>query len=357
MGTLLFYVGTYTDGQSQGIYLCRMDLGTGALECTGHVAEAKNPSFLALHPNGGYLYAVNEIDRFEGTSSGAVSAFAVHRETGALVFLNQRSSHGAHPCHLSVDATGRYVLVANYSGGSLAVLPIEKDGRLAEASHVVRHTGSSVNPARQEAPHAHAIRLDAANRYALAADLGIDKVMIYRFDGDRGKLLPNDPPAAGVTPGSGPRHIDLHPNRKFAYLINELGSTMTVFAYDASKGALTELQTVPTLPEGWQGTNHCADVHVHPSGRFLYGSNRGHDSIVVYAIDPATGGLSLRGHASTRGKNPRNFAIDPGGSFLLAANQDSDRIVAFRIDRQTGLLSPAGHELNVPKPVCIVWAH
>jgi 6-phosphogluconolactonase len=349
----LVFIGTYTGGESKGIYACRMNLAKGTLEFTGQAAEAKNPSFLAIRPDRRYLYAVSEIDQVDGRPTGALSSYAVEPKTGALTFLNQQLSHGTHPCHVCVDATGKYVFVANYSSGSVAMLPIEKDGRLSEASDVAQHKGTSVNKARQEGPHAHSVTLDPANRYAFAADLGIDKVMIYRLDLEKGKLIPNDPPFAPVKPGSGPRHFAFHPSAKYAYLINEMGSTMIAFAYNASKGSLTEIQTVSTLPEGWQGTNYCADVHVHPSGRFVYGSNRGHDTIVIYAIDPATGRLKLRGHESTRGKTPRNFAIDPTGKFLLAANQDTDNIVIFRIDQKTGLLSATGAELRVPKPVCV----
>ncbi len=351
-----FYVGTYTRGPSKGIYLCRMDVATGKLAFTGETAEAKNPSFLALHPSGRYLYAVSEIDRHEGRSCGGVSAFAIHAETGGLTPLNQQPSEGTNPCHLVVDATGKYVLVANYSSGSVAALPIKKDGHVDTASDAVQHEGGSVNASRQKGPHAHSITLDPANRYAFAADLGMDKVMIYRLDAARGKLVPNDPPWARTKPGAGPRHFAFHPSAKYAYVINELDSTMVAFAYDGSKGALAEIQTAPTLPEGWEGTNYCADVHVDPGGKFLYGSNRGHDSIVIYEIDPSKGTLAFRGHAPTLGKAPRNFAIDPTGTFLLAANQDSDNIVVFRIDPATGMPTPTGHTLDLPKPVCIKFA-
>jgi 6-phosphogluconolactonase len=254
---------------------------------------------------------------------------------------------------MSVDATGRFVLVANYGSGSVCVLPIGRDGGLGDAADVVQHQGSSVNPRRQQGPHAHSITLDAANRYAFAADLGIDKVMVYRLDTASGKLIPNDPPWAQVKPGAGPRHFDFHPSGKYAYLINELDSTITAFAYDASRGIIREIQTVPTLPADFRGASTCADVHVSPSGKFLYGSNRGHDSIVIFRIDEATGRLSYVGHELTQGKTPRNFAIDPTGTFLLAANQNSDTIVTFRIDQQTGKLTPTGHVAEAPMPVCL----
>ena len=350
---MLVYVGTYTGSGSKGIYVCRMDTATGSLTPTGDVAETKNPSFLAIHPNGRSLYAVSEIADYGRKPTGGVSAFAIDRRTGGLTPLNQRASHGRGPCHVSVDATGKSVLVANYGSGSLAVLPIAGDGRLEEASDTVQHEGGSVNASRQKGPHAHSITLDPANRFAFAADLGIDKVMIYRLDASRGKLTPGDPPWAKVAPGAGPRHFAFHPSAKYAYVINELDSTMTAFAYNASTGALTEIETLSTLPADWQGKNSCADVHVHPNGKFLYGSNRGHDSIAIYAIDPATGRITPRGHTSTRGKAPRNFNIDPTGTFLLAANQDTDNIVTFRIDAQSGSLSFTGQELELPKPVCI----
>jgi len=351
----LIYIGTYTNSGSKGIYLCRMDCGVGKLELAGPVAEEKNPSFLAIHPSRRYLYSVSEVDRHEGKRTGSVSAYAIDAKTGVLTFLNRPISHGMLPCYLSVDAAGKYLLTANYTSGTVTMFPIESDGRLREASDVVQHVGKGPNASRQEGPHAHSILIDAANRFAFSPDLGIDKVMIYRLDLERGKLVPNDPPSASVPPGAGPRHFAFHPNGKFAYVINEMGCSMTAFAYDAAKGSLAAIETVPTLPTDWKGVSHCADVHVHPSGKFVYGSNRGHDSIVIFAIDPATGKLTLRGFESTRGKTPRNFAIDPTGAFLLAANQDSDNIVVFRIDTETGLLSAAGCEVKVPKPVCIAF--
>jgi 6-phosphogluconolactonase len=273
--------------------------------------------------------------------------------TGELQILNEQPSGGQGPCYVSLDREGRFVLVANYNSGHVAVLPIADDGRLQPASCVIQHKGSSVNPSRQKGPHAHSILLDAANRYALAADLGIDKVMVYRFDSQQGKLLPNDPPFAQCVPGSGPRHMAFAPNGKYAYVIEEISSTVEVFAYDADAGVLKPLQRIGALPQGFTGTNTSADIHMHPSGRFLYGSNRGHNSIVIYAVDDATGELRLLGHESTQGKNPRNFAIDPAGTFLLAANQDSDTIVSFRIDPNTGALSPTGQVCKVSMPVCV----
>jgi 6-phosphogluconolactonase len=245
------------------------------------------------------------------------------------------------------------VLVANYGGGSVAVLPIQEDGQLGAATDVVQHVGSSIHPTRQQEPHAHSITLDPTNRYALACDLGLDQVLIYRFDSAAGKLAPNDPPGAPLRPGAGPRHLAFHPSGRYVYVINELDSTLTVFAWDETRGTLREIHTMPTLPEDFAGKNTCADLHVAPSGRFVYGSNRGHDSIVIFAINAQTGELSYVGHESTRGQTPRNFAIDPTGTFLLAANQRSDTIVSFRINQETGKLTPTGQVTRVPTPVCI----
>ena len=353
-GSLRVYVGTYTRGTSEGIYLCRMDLSTGKLEAPALAAEAVNPSFLALHPNRRFLYAVGEMGSFAGKKAGAVSAFALDPATGKLGLLNQQASGGAGPCHLAVDRTGRYVLAANYTGGSVVCLPIQQDGRLGEATSFVQHEGSSVNPRRQRGPHAHCVNLDAANRFAVSADLGLDKVLIYRFDATAGRLTPNDSPWAKVAPGAGPRHFAFHPSARFAYVINELDSTVTAFRYDAKRGVLSTLGTVSTLPEGFDGQNSTAEIDVHPSGEFLYGSNRGHDSIVIFAVDADQGTLRQVGHQSTQGKTPRNFAIDPTGRYLLAANQASDTIVVFRVDAKTGQLHPTGHSVSVPSPVCVL---
>jgi 6-phosphogluconolactonase len=330
-----------------------MDPGSGQLTPAGLAAETVNPSFLAISPNHRFLYAVNEIDDFGGTSSGAVSAFAIEPTTGKLTLLNQESSRGSGPCHLIVDKQGKNVLVANYGGGSVAVLPIRPDGRLGPATAFIQHQGSSVNPQRQKEPHAHSMNLDAANRFAFAADLGLDKVLIYRFDPNHGTLAPNDPAAATVAPGSGPRHFAFHPSGHWAYVINEIASTITAFSYDAKTGALKTVQTVSTLPEGFTGNSSTAEIQVHPSGKFLYGSNRGDDSLAIFRSDPDTGRLTSVGRQPTQGKTPRGFGIDPTGAFLLAANQDSDSIVVFRIDPETGKLQPTGQVVEVPKPVCV----
>jgi len=350
---LWVYIGTYTWRASKGIYLGQLDLATGRLESVELAGELTNPSFLAIHPSRPLLYAVGELGDFAGKKAGAVSALAIDPQSGKLTLLNQQPSGGPGPCHLTVDRTGRCVLVANYSGGSVACLPIQEDGRLGKATSLDQHRGSGPKPKRQDGPHAHSIQLDAANRFAFSPDLGLDKVFIYRFDPGRGELTPNDPAFAAVAPGSGPRHFAFHPSGRYAYVINELGSTVTAFRYDAERGALDTLQTVSTLPEGFQGNNTTADVHVHPSGKFLYGSNRGHDSIAIFAIDGESGKLRPIGHEPTRGKSPRNFGIDPTGAYLLAANQDSASVVVFRIDPASGRLRATRGSAKVAYPVCI----
>jgi 6-phosphogluconolactonase len=350
--SLRFYVGTYTSGASQGIYVGQLDLTSGGLRLEGVAAQTKNPSFLAIHPNRRFLYAVGEIGDFAGKRTGAVSAFRIVPATGRLELLNQQSSGGSGPCHVSVDSSGRNALVANYGGGSVAVLPIRQDGNLEPATAFIQHQGAGVNPRRQQGPHAHSINLDAANRFALVADLGLDKILIYRFDAAAGTLAANEPAWASVAAGAGPRHFAFHPNGKFAYVINELHSTLTAFQYDAARGVLAQVQTVSTLPAPVEG-NSTAEVQVHPSGRFVYGSNRGHDSIAVFAVDADSGRLTLVEHEPTQGQTPRNFGLDPSGQFLLACNQNSGTIVSFRIAAETGELTPTGHQLDVPAPVCV----
>ncbi len=356
-GTYLVYVGTYTTKQtSKGIYAYRFDATTGQLTSIGLAAESVDPSFVAVHPNGKFLYAVNEIGDFNGMKSGAISSFAIDKKGGTLKFLNQVSTHGAGPCYVSLDKTGRFVLVANYDGGSVATFAIQDDGSLSLVKGFVEHSGSSVDKERQEGPHAHWIAVSPDNRFALAADLGLDDVMVYKFDDVQGKLTPNNPPYAQVKPGLGPRHMAFHPNGKFAYLITEMGSSVIAFSYSAQKGSLTQLQTLPNLPKDYTGVREAAEIAVHPSGKFLYASNRGTaNSIGAYRIDPNKGTLTAAGLFSTKGMTPRNFAIDPTGQFLLAANQDSGNIVVFRIDAATGALTPTGQVEEVSAPVCITF--
>lgn len=352
-GKYWVFVGTYTGEKSKGIYRAEFDPSTGKLGEPTLAGEVASPSFLAIHPTGQYLYSVSEISGFDGKKGGAVAAFALDPKSGSLRLLDKESTIGDGPCHLVVDATGKTVLVANYGGGSVAALPIGPDGKLDPASSFIQHTGSSVNPNRQKEPHAHSINVDKANRYAFAADLGLDKILVYKLDPSQGTLTPNDPPAAALKPGSGPRHFAFHPSGKYAYAINELTSTMTAFEYEPETGKLSEIQTISCLPAGFEGTSYTAEVQVHPSGKFVYGSNRGHDSLVIYKVDPSTGRLAVVGHASTQGKNPRNFTVDPTGQYILAANQETDNIVVFKVDPSTGELTPTGQQISVGKPVCI----
>jgi len=349
----LLYVGTYTSGNSAGIYHCRFWYDTGKLELVGETPGITNPSYLAIAPNGAYLYSVIQVGDYQGRETGGVAAFAIARESGALTVLNQQASEGAGPCYISTDKENRYVLVANYTSGTVAALPLARDGRLEEASGVVQHTGSSVNERRQQGPHAHCIMFDPDNRYVFATDLGIDKILIYAFDQSNGTLTPNDQPFVKTAPGAGPRHIVFPPSGKWLFAINELNSTITSYSYDKSAGLLREEQTVSALPPGFEESNTCADIHVSPDGKFLYGSNRGHNSIVAFAVNPDTGKLSYAAHESTRGNTPRNFIIDPTGNFLLAANQNSDSITIFRRDNKSGTLTFTGRSLEIPSPVCL----
>jgi 6-phosphogluconolactonase len=347
---LTFFIGTYTSTTSEGIYTYRLNTETGELTKFSSIMS-ENPSFLTLDRSKRFLYAVNEVQNFEGKSSGAVSAYAID-PSGKLKFLNQQPSMGADPCHLTVDRKRSNLLVANYTGGNVALLPILKNGTLGPATDVQQHEGSGPKE-QQKGPHAHCIILDASERHALSADLGSDKVMIYKFDPSARKLLPAKQPWATLKAGAGPRHLTLHPNGRYAYVINELDSTITTLQYNATTGSLTGVDTVSTLPSGFSAVSYCADVHVSPSGKFLYGSNRGHNSIAVFAIDQRTGIPSLVEHVSTEGKWPRNFVIDPTGRFLLVANQHTDNVVVFRIDPQTGGLKSSGSGAQVPVPVCL----
>ncbi len=347
---MFVFVGTYASDDSEGIYVYRMS-STGELERTSAVAGVTNPSFLELHPNGRFLYAIGESGG-EG-EGGTVNSFAIDPDSGALTLMNTVSSVGPGPCHCSVDASGAFVVVANYGGGSVCMVPIRDDGLLDEASDFVQHEGSSANPDRQQGPHAHSIVIDPANRRAFAPDLGLDKILIYELDFAAGKLVPNSPPWASVAPGAGPRHFDFHPSRKYAYVINEIDNTITAFGFDEESGSLNEIQTIDTLPDRYTEESHTADIHIDKTGKFLYGSNRGHDSIAIYAIDESSGTLTLIGHEPTQGSQPRNFGLDPSGTFVLAANHVGNSIVTFRIDEADGALTATGHVVNLPAPVCI----
>ena len=361
---MLVYVGTYTEpirfgtgrvlqGKGEGIYLFRLDQESGALEPVGKTTSVTNPSYLAFDATQRFLYAVNELKSYQDSPTGTVSAFAAHPTTGELAFLNRQPTHGTDPCHVVVDRQRRHVFVANFMSGSVCVLPVRDDGSLDAACDFIQHLGAGIDPVRQNGPHAHSVTLDATNRYAFVPDLGLDKLLIYKFDAKRGMLELNGVPWIKMKPGAGPRHVALHPGGRFAYLINELSSTVVALACDRKTGAFQELQIVPTLPEGFRGESTSADIQVSPSGRFIYASNRGHDSIAIYRINQRTGRLTYVDHATTQGRTPRSFCLDPTGRFLLAANQDSDMIVTFRIDAHTGKLRPTGHDAHVPTPVCV----
>ena len=348
--TVFVYVGTYSRGRNEGVYVYRMDPWSGELHLTSTVGGLGNPAFLTIDPQQRYLYTVDEGEEVPDPPVGTVTAFSINRQTGELSLLNRQATQGAGPCYVTVDSSSSFVLVSNYYTGTVCALPTH-NGRLAEAVGVAQHEGSSVNPDRQEGPHAHSVNLDPDGRYAFAADLGIDKLVVYELDSATGKLTPHDEFQA--KPGAGPRHFSFHPTGRYAYLINELDSTLTTFSYDGSSGTLTELNTIPTLPEDFEGESTCADVHVSPSGRFVYGSNRGHDSIAIFEVDQDSGKLTLVGHEPTQGKTPRNFAIDPTGTYLLVANQDSGTIVTFRMDDRTGKLTPTERITEVPEPACV----
>jgi 6-phosphogluconolactonase len=352
-GKDLVYVGTYTGHGSQGIYGYGFDRATGQLSSLGLVAESQSPAFLAIDPSRRFLYASNEINQYEGQASGAVSAFAIDRASGKLSFLNEVSAHDPGPAHVVVDFTGKDVLISNYPLGSVAVFPVLDGGRLGEASDFVRHKGSSVNPERQQGPHAHSITLSPDDRFAIAADLGLDQLVVYPLDPAKGKL--GTPHVVKIHPGSGPRHMSFDPGGKFLYLLSEMASTVTVFSYQAAEGGLTELQTISTLPKEFSGESTAAEIQIHPSGKFVYASNRGDDSIAVFAVDQAQGRLTFVERVATAGKTPRNFALDPSGAWLLAANQNSDDIVVFRVDQKTGRLTPTGQVVQLSAPVCVVF--
>jgi len=354
----LLYVGTYTeDGRSEGVYRIRMDRRSGQLRRVGSVDAGANPSFLAVHPNGRVLYAVNELEKYKGRATGAVSAFAIAKDTGALTRLNEQPSEGGAPCYVSLDRSGRVVLVANYVGGSIAVLPVGAKGALAPAAQVVQHTGTGPNGERQAAPHAHCILVDPSNRFVLAADLGAYRVFVYRLDLD-GKLLHVEGGDAVMRPGAGPRHIAFHPTLPLVFVANELDSTVATLRFDAERGALSPLDTLATVPARWTGTNYPADIHVAASGggRTLYVSNRGHNSIAVFSVAESTGTLVLDQVVSTEGDWPRNFSLDPTGRWLLVANQRSDSVVVFGRDPDNGRLTPTRQRIAIPSPVCLRFA-
>ena len=352
--TFLVYIGTYTGPESEGIYTFEFDRKSGKLTPINQPAKTSNPSFVAVHPSGDFLYAVNEDAEFNGEKGGGITSFSIDPETGALTEINSQCTHGEHPCHLTIDQTGRTVGVANYTGGSIAAYRIGRDGALSPASTFVQHQGKSVHP-RQEAPHGHSIDVDPANRFMAVSDLGIDQVLIYKMNARKGQLTAHS--TVKSEPGAGPRHFSFHPTGKFGFGINELNMTANAYRYDARAGRLELLQTVSTLPPGekQQEGQSTAEMYVHPNGKFLYGSNRGHNTIVVYGIDQKTGKLSYVENESTGGSTPRSFGVVPTGDYLLALNQASNTIVVFKIDPGTGALEPTGEEVPCPTPVAAAF--
>lgn len=354
--SISFYIGTYTRKDSKGIYRSTFDSETGELSEAELVAETDDPSFLTIHPNGKFLYSVNETDDRRGLDkkpSGGVSSFKIE-DSGKLTFLNEQASHGAAPCHLVTDKAGKYLYVANYTGGNVAAFRIEKNGRLSRILQVQQHTGSGKNKPRQSSPHAHSVNIAPSGKFAMVSDLGIDSIAIYELDSKTGKLKTSG--GARMQAGSGPRHLAFHPTKDFAYVINELNLTITALSVDPKTGELLEIESESTIPDEEPGPGKStAEIAVHPSGKFVYGSNRGPDSICVFSVDQATGKLTHVENESTQGKTPRNFVIAPGGKFLLAENQNSNTIVVFSIDQESGALEPTGHKIEVPSPVCIIF--
>lgn len=358
MKAVRVYIGTFTHSgnepqvREEGIFWFQLDPRTGKLTKEG-AAKALDPAFLTLSADGRFIYAVNEVGQFQGYPGGGVSAFAVDRQSGQLTFLNSQRSFGESPCYVSLDRTGKWALVSNYFGGNVTVFPVGADGALGPKSDFIQHYGHGPNPERQEKAHAHSIRMDPTNRLALVADLGLDQVKLYRLDLSLGKLLPNQPELIPLHPGAGPRHLDFHPNGRWMYVIDELDSTLVVFHYDAAAGSFAPRQTVSTLPEGYNGEKWAADIHVHPTGRFVYASNRGHDSLAAFSIDPADGSVTSIGIVSSGGAVPRNFGIDPSGRWLIAANQNGNNLVVFAIDPASGRLTATGETVQIMAPVCV----
>jgi 6-phosphogluconolactonase len=346
--TFNVYFGTYTQtGPSEGIYHATLDAETGKLSAPDLACKTSKPSFIAIHPNGKYIYSVTE------GNPGKLSAFAINPETKKLKLINQSISGGKGPCHVSVSDDGKTLLAANYGSGSISSTPINEDGSLGKTATIIQHKGSSINQRRQKGPHAHSINLSPDNRFAYVADLGMDKIMIYKLDPKTSKLTKNDPPCFKTKPGAGPRHFTFHPNKRFAYLINELDNTIAALSYNSKDGKLTEIQTISTLPEDYKGETNTAEVKVHPNGKFLYGSNRGHDSIAIYKIDTESGKLTLIGFQSTDIKNPRHFNIDPSGKYCIVGNQDTNNILLFKVDQKTGLLIPTETSFSIGQPICV----
>lgn len=359
----LLYVGTYSEpirfasgtvreGNGRGIHVLRLNAATGTIAEIAAPVRARNPSYLAFDGARRFVYAVNEMKQHDGRFGGTASAFAIDAATGNLTLLNTVATEGTDPCHLAVDRSGRNLLVANYSSGHVTVLPIRGDGSLGPATQIISHHGSSLDPIRQTGPHVHHVAIDDVGARVYTTDLGLDRIVVYRLDTARGRLVPDDPPFIELPPGAGPRQMVLRPGGAHAYVLNELGSSVAIHTYNATSGRLLPERIVPTLPAGFTDKNFCAEMQIAPSGRFLYASNRGHDSIAIFAIEP-DGDLTSLGHVSTGGAAPRCFDLTPSGEFLAAANQDSGNVVLFRVDIQTGVLTPTGSIAPVGTPVCV----
>ncbi|MBL8241798.1 MAG: lactonase family protein [Bryobacterales bacterium] len=352
-GKFRVYVGTYTRGESKGIYSFVLDTAAGTLTPEGVAGETENPSFLAIHPSGDYLYSCGELDKFQGQASGSLTAFKIDAASGKLEKLNDVVAGGTSTCHVNISRNGRFAVLANYGTGSCAAFAIGPDGRLGERTAYHQHSGTSADPGRQRGPHAHSVNLDKQNKHVIVADLGLDQVKVYKFNAATGAMTPNEPAFTTVKPGSGPRHFTFHPSGKYAYVINEMACTVTAFHWNAKLGTLKEIETVTTLPVPVQKGYSTAEVVAHSNGRFVYGSNRGHNTIAVFQVDAATGKLTTVEHKSTQGEIPRNFAIDPTGQYLIAANQNTHSIVLFRINQISGALEQVGAPIKAPSPVCV----
>lgn len=342
------FVGTYTGKGSDGIYAYRFDSSKGTVKAIGLATKANNPSFLAIAPNNKVLYAVSEAGR-----GGSVSGFNIDASAGKLTLINEVTSRGGGPCFVSLDKTGRTVMIANYGGGSFASYKVEEGGRLSDIVSFFQDKGGSPSTPRQNQPHGHSINVSPDNRFAVAADLGTNELLVFKLDPASAQLTPNDPPALQMPPGSGPRHFTFHPNGRFAYAINELNSTLTALRWDAAKGVLQPIETVSTLPADNKVENTTAEVQAHPNGKWVYGSNRGHDSIAVFQVEKSSGKVKLVQNAPTGGKLPRNFRIDPTGRWLLAANMNGNNITVFSIDQKSGKLTAKGEPIQLSQPVCI----
>jgi 6-phosphogluconolactonase len=350
---MLVFFGTYTSGASKGIYSYKFDCKNGSLTPLSSTdKEIKNPSFLAIHPDGKHLYAVSEVGQVNGKPGGTLWCYSINQKNGKLTFVNKQDTGGSGPCHVSLDHSGKVALAANYDSGSIASFALKEDGSIAEATSKIQHQGSSIDPDRQSGPHAHSINASPDNHYVLVADLGLDKILTYKLDPKNATLQTAEIPFSKTPDGGGPRHLFFHPNENYVYVCNEMKSSVSAYKYSSEDGSMSLIQTISTLPAEIKG-NSTAEIQIHQSGKFAYCSNRGHDSIAVFSIDEKTGKLSAQGHAKTLGSKPRHFCIDPSGSFIIACNQASDNIVIFKIDKESGALTQIGDTITLPSPVCV----